>query len=584
PSAPLDLQVTAGTGATALSWRAPTSDGGSPIQSYLVQVYGTNVPAPMTITCSSGPCTSDEIAGLSNGLSYTFEVSAYNGIAYGPGAFASATVPAITSDTGPYDLITHQLAPGASVGINLANGDVVMSSTDLSIAGVGIPLAITRTYNSQASSLGNTSGAFGENNSSSVGPDVSLAIASGGAVAYHAPDGSIQVFAPAGTGQYFSPPDLSAVLTQSPGGAYTLTDEPSGTELHFDASGRLTSETDRNGNAIRFAYNPGGTLASVTDTQGRVLTVAEAGGRITSITDPSGRTLAYAYDSSGDLTSFTDPMSHVWTYGYSAPGVLGSITDPDGSVTSISYAGSGVASSITYGAGSASAGTTRFAYYLGGASQCLDSTIEACTTITDADAHSSTYYFDPAGRASMSVDANGNQRTGTYDPYSNITSLTDAMVSGNAAAFYYADGAAPKAITTAYGPSPDHHISGQSDTYAYGDSSLPYLPTATTDAQGNTTNYTYDSLGNVIAITDAASNVSSYGLQGSNASCGARSGEICYSTTPAGNETTYAYDASGNQTAVHPPSPLGATNATYDALGRPVTVTQGNGTFVGLQA
>lgn len=98
-----------------------------------------------------------------------------------------------------------------------------------------------------------------------------------------------------------------------------------------------------------------------------------------------------------------------------------------------------------------------------------------------------------------------------------------------------------------------------------------------TDAQGNITKYGYDANGNVISVTDATGHTSSEGIQGTNASCGAHPGEVCYSITPAGDTTTYAYDASGNQTAVHPPSPLGASTASYDSLGRPSVVTNPNG-------
>ncbi len=350
-----------------------------------------------------------------------------------------------------------------------------------------------------------------------------------------------------------------------------MTLEPSGTAYHFTSTGQLSSEADRNANAITFAYNPDGTLSRITDTQGRVITLTESAGRISTITGPTGRVASYGYDSSGDLTSFTDAMGRRWSYGYASPGLLSTITDPAGNVTSISYERIATVSSITYAAGSADSAKTSFAYYLAQASQCPASTTQACTVLIDADAHTSTYYFDPIGRPTMATDANGNQRSASYDPYSNVISLTDAMTSPNTTHFYYDDTSAPKALTSYSAPS------GYGVTYTYGDPAHPYLPSAVTDAQGNTTTYGYDASGNVTSLTDATGHTSTQGIQGTNASCGARPGEVCYATTPAGNTTTYAYDASGNQTATYPPSPLGATTASYDSLGRPATVTNPNG-------
>ena len=67
-----------------VSWSAPTSDGGSPISSYVV----TASPGGRTCTWNSGPlqCT---FTGLSSGASYTFSVVAFNGS--GPGVKSSST-------------------------------------------------------------------------------------------------------------------------------------------------------------------------------------------------------------------------------------------------------------------------------------------------------------------------------------------------------------------------------------------------------------------------------------------------------------------------------------------------------------
>ncbi|MGH9074658.1 MAG: DUF6531 domain-containing protein [Acidimicrobiales bacterium] len=249
------MQAIPGTTATALTWPAPSSDGGAPITSYLVTVYGMNAPGPITVSCAgNAPCTSVEIAGLSNDYTYILYVQADNGT-LGPAGYVNTVIPAATGSSAVYDVFSHALTHTASVGVNVANGDLVATSTDLSITGVGLPLTIGRTYNS----LAGTTGAFGRDSSSSIGPDVSLSIASGGGVLYHGPDGATDAFAPSGS-TFVGPPDFSATLAQASGN-YTLTLEPSGTAYHFTSTGQLSSEADRNGNAIDFAYNPDATLS-----------------------------------------------------------------------------------------------------------------------------------------------------------------------------------------------------------------------------------------------------------------------------------------------------------------------------------
>ncbi len=341
PGAPTDVVATTGDGATAVTWSAPVDDGGTSITSYVLSITGPNAPAAMTLDCGgASSCTSAEIGGLGAGNSYTFSVKADNG-SIGAAASTTATIPALTGDSGPYDIDN---------GVNLANGDLVLSSTDLTIAGVGLPLSLTRTYNSQSAAAGIV-GAFGAGSASSVGPDMSLSISPGGAVTYHAPDGSAKVFAPEPSGSFNGPPDMAASLTQAPCGDYALALEPSGEVEHFSATGQLSSETDRNANAITYAYGPDGTLASITDTQGRLINLTESAGLITSLTDPTGRVRSYGYNASRQMSTFTDPMGNTTSYAYDASGQLTSLTDPDANVTRITYAAAGVVASITYGYG-----------------------------------------------------------------------------------------------------------------------------------------------------------------------------------------------------------------------------------------
>ncbi|MDR1330837.1 MAG: fibronectin type III domain-containing protein, partial [Tannerella sp.] len=88
PAAPQALAAAPGDAQVALSWGAPTDDGGTPVTGYKVSSDGT--------TWYTEPGTGYTFAGLTNGASYTFHVRAVNAVGEGP----SATVPATLDSYG----------------------------------------------------------------------------------------------------------------------------------------------------------------------------------------------------------------------------------------------------------------------------------------------------------------------------------------------------------------------------------------------------------------------------------------------------------------------------------------------------
>jgi hypothetical protein len=82
PGAPRKVKATASSEQATVSFLPPESDGGSPIISYTV----TSSPGKITATGTSSPIT---VTGLTNGVAYTFTVTATNAIGAGPASAPS---------------------------------------------------------------------------------------------------------------------------------------------------------------------------------------------------------------------------------------------------------------------------------------------------------------------------------------------------------------------------------------------------------------------------------------------------------------------------------------------------------------
>ncbi len=99
PAAPTGVTASAENEKASVSWTAPPNNG-SAITKYTVTPYknGVTEQTPTTIT-GNPPETSATITGLSNGTSYTFTVTATNGLGTGPPSSQSNAVTPAVPDT-----------------------------------------------------------------------------------------------------------------------------------------------------------------------------------------------------------------------------------------------------------------------------------------------------------------------------------------------------------------------------------------------------------------------------------------------------------------------------------------------------
>jgi YD repeat-containing protein len=193
--------------------------------------------------------------------------------------------------------------------INATTGNFTLPETEFMIPGKGPSLSFTRTYN--AHRLVDSPLGFGWTHNFAE----SVQTFSRGEALVIDGTGRNDLYTPKAGGGYDPPPGRFATLVQNPDTTFTLT-ETDFTVKTFNQDGHLSSITDRNGNSLSLAYDPGQKLTSVTDESGRTLTFAYQGNRISTITDPLNRTVGYGYSPAGDLISITDPRAKVWTHTY----------------------------------------------------------------------------------------------------------------------------------------------------------------------------------------------------------------------------------------------------------------------------
>ena len=125
PDAPTAVGAQPDDGSAAVSWTAPSFDGGAPITSYTA----TSSPSGRTCATTDGAATACTVTGLTNAIAYTFTVTATNEA----GTSAASLMSAATTPAG---------APDAPTGVSAQpeNGSAAVMWTAPSFDG-GAPIA-----------------------------------------------------------------------------------------------------------------------------------------------------------------------------------------------------------------------------------------------------------------------------------------------------------------------------------------------------------------------------------------------------------------------------------------------------------
>ena len=446
--------------------------------------------------------------------------------------------------------------------VNTATGNYTYNHTDLSIPTRSFPLTFARAYNSAAVTTGGSLGpGWTHTYNMSV---VTSTLDSAATVTYG--DGRVLRFAWDGAA-YTPPPGVFSTLTQT-SGLFTLTERDQTADA-FDASGRLATITDRNGNVTSLGYT-GTLLTSVAAPDGRALTLSYDGsGRLTQVGDALGRTASFSYDAGGNLATATDLVGAVTTYIYDVTGHLTAVTDANGHsfVQNVYDPQSRVVEQRD-----AENNLTRFAYDV----------TNRVTIVTDARGNTTTYTYDPELRLLSERNALGQAKSSTWDAVNNRTSVTDRR--GNTTSYTYDVRGNLLTVTDPLGDITTH-------TYDVRNNLL-----TNTDALGRTTTNTYDAHSNLLSTTDSLGGVTSFSYYAD----AAHQGLPASQTDPLGRVTSFAYDANGNLTTItdalgnvstrsydqggrllSQADPLSQTTSlTYDALNHVLTATDPTGAVI----
>ena len=497
--------------------------------------------------------------------------------------------------------------------VNTSTGEFYLGSTDLSVAGVGPALTLSRTYSAVNTAY---DGPFGYGWSTNI--DMRLSVLVAGTAADPLPqrvevtqeNGSSVPFGKAGAAGYVTGPGILAALTYDATTQRWRFTRNSSTTFVFDVTGALLSIEDRNGNTVTLARDASGHVTSLSASGGRSLTLTWAGSHVVQVADSAGRAVDYAY-ASGDLTSATAVDGRVSSYAYDPAHYMTSLTKPGGGVTTNSYDSShrvvsqsdplGRVTTFLYQTGiatnptalttiTAPDGSTTMDIYVGGR---LSARLTAAKTSSEA---TTGYVYDLAGNLTSTTDAMGGVTASTYDSAGNKLSQVDPL--GRITVWTYNDMREATSVTDALGRTTtmtydaDGNLVGSRNpndrvtTWTYN----PNGTVATsTDAQGKTTQFGHDAAGQLISNTDADGRMTSMTLNAAGVAIAQTngagkttaatvdaSGRVLTAVDALGHTTQIAYDAAGNSTAITDASGQ-TTSYVYDAAGQLTSTTNALG-------
>ncbi len=350
------------------------------------------------------------------------------------------------------------------------------------------------------------------------------------------------------------------------------------TVITYNVSGQITQIRDARGQTMTVGYDRSGLMTAVTDTRNyRVMTYTyDMAGRLIEV-DPLGRaktlftyegpsnrvlqvsringmtpeSVAYAYDEVGRVTAITDAIGHYVHYSYDSAIPLVTVTNQLGEWTSSLFDKEGKLIRVANSAGQA----TTYSY----------NAANRLTLISDDNQHSWVgLVYDRAGNIVFKGDSAGRSMGYIYDKLNRVEMVTNTQ--GILAKYTY-DRAGNLSETVRLNATVNGSIlPTQTIRYTY-DALNRLTQVFEPETDNKPHQYGYDSLGNLIAVTNTKEYVTTYLYDELN--------RLIQVQDPMERVTVYGYDdLKLTQIMTQAPGTLdqAVITATYDSLGRLASV------------
>jgi RHS repeat-associated protein len=516
-----------------------------------------------------------------------------------------------------YTILSTPLTDTATLGVNVASGDVLLQSTQLQMGTVaGFGFTSSRTWNG----LNGEQLDYGHWEDSN---DVSIGENPDGSIDYISPSGAWFEFIKEASGKYITPAGIKATMcgagspknpcpeTLPSGVTHELIFNENAGQISFNAYGVGTQE-DHYGHKLTVEF-PSEHSVLYTDPQShKVEQLGEgANGYISEIKDLGGaRNVKFSYknfsEGEPELQTYTDANGKTTSYEYSNYTIT-KITDPDGNVTLLHYDSKRRVTEIirTTNSEHTTGPTTKFKYYEPGEAPSPCTSNQRGTVVKDPDwstakAHEILYCANVLDQVEKTVAFNGEEKlesSASYDPLGNQTSLT-AATSGSSekggvtSLDYDKYGinleCAVQGTTSSESKCPERPQKSELLTsLSYTDKENATSPTNVENPENNSTSYCYNlgtertgcpssaggPAGSLAKEIDPLSKQNELKFEYVKEGVAERS--IKSSTDADGHTTTYEYDEKGNLKTIIPPSGSGLykTTITVDSDSRPHVIT-----------
>ncbi len=297
-----------------------------------------------------------------------------------------------------------------------------------------------------------------------------------------------------------------------------------------------------------YALNQDFGVSSITDPNGNTLTYSDTG-----IVHSSGKAISFVRDSENRISEMVNPKGQKIQFSYTEQGDLTSVTEADGAVTSFTYntshglldindpLGRNVVKNIYDDTGrliaqeDSAGNSTSFTHNLAGKQSIVTDRLGRITIL----------YYDDEGNITSQVDPLGNTTSFTFDANANQLTKTDAL--GRVTSATYNSNNDQLTDVDALGNTVNYSYNTRGDILTV------------SDELGNIYTNTYDDYGNLLTITDPQDNQMGNNINAQGLPTLVQDGlgnSIAYTYDSDGNKltetnaldnlTTYTYDANGN--------------------------------------